>query len=202
MPLFRMLTKTQIKVMQVFAASITKSFRSTDVSRILGIDNKNVRVALKTLAEEGFLRTNHNLYSLNYGNNHQKLAYIENLRSEEFLKKKKNAFVRLFVEDALKKIQSDSFILIVFGSTVDSPKPADTDVLVIADTKEQADEAEKALHKVISKLKPDINAHWHESVYDMLEKRDGKNLMIRVLDRHLIFHGAETFYRLLAKGRR
>ena len=197
-----MLTKTEIKVMQLFVSSITRNFSSTEVSNALGIDNKNARMALKSLTEAGLLKTDHNLYALDYRKNHQKLAYVEHLRSEQFLRKKKNSFVRLFVEDALKKIGEDSFIFMLFGSTVENPKPRDTDVLVIADTKKGAEAIEKVLHGIISNLKLDVHVHWNESAYEMLEKRDGKNLLIRALDRHLIFYGAEKFYRMLAKGRR
>ena len=197
-----MLTKAELKVLQFFVSSVTKSFRSTDVSELLGIDNKNARMALKSLAAAGFLKTNHNLYGLDYSGNHQKLAYAEHLRSEEFLRKKKNGFVRLFVEDALRKLKEDSFILLIFGSTVEKPNPRDTDVLVIADSKKQAESIERTLQGIISTLKLDVHVHWSESAYEMLEKRDGKNILLRALDRHLIFYGAERFYRMLSRGRR
>ena len=35
----------------------------------------------------------------------------------------------------------------------------------------------------------------------MLGKRDQNNLINMALNRHLIIYGAETFYRMLAKGR-
>ena len=41
-----------------------------------------------------------------------------------------------------------------------------------------------------------------ESVYEMLVRRDEKNLMNEILDKHIILYGAELLYRLIQKGRR
>ena len=40
-----------------------------------------------------------------------------------------------------------------------------------------------------------------ESVYEMLAKRDEKNIMNEILNKHIILYGAELFYRLIARGR-
>ena len=199
-----MLTKTQIRILQMFVSSITRSFSSIQASKELGIDYKNVHVAMKSLAVGNFLNVDHNLYSLNYKKDHQELAYVEHLRSKAFLKKNKNGMVKLFVEDALKKIEEDSFVFLIFGSTVNEPKPRDTDVLMIVDSQEKVEPAELLLYNVgdLTPLKLDVQVISHESVYEMLEKRDQNNLINMVLNRHLIVYGAETFYRMLAKGRK
>ena len=129
------LLKPNLKYCSFSYPRLRRASALLDVSELLGIDNKNARMVLKSLAAAGFLKTNHDLYGLDYSGNRQKLAYAEHLRSEEFLRKKKNGFVRLFVEDALRKLKEDSFILLIFGSTVEKPNPRDTDVLVIADSK-------------------------------------------------------------------
>jgi DNA-binding MarR family transcriptional regulator len=200
----KMLTKIQFRIMQVFVSSITKSFSTTDISRLLNVDYKNVHIAMKSLVASNFLILDHNLYRLNYKANNQNLAYIEHLRSKEFLKKKKNSVLRLFVGDILKKIQEDSFIFIIFGSTVSNPKPRDTDILMVVDSIDKVEAMEKQLHSIagLFTLNFDIQVLSHKSVYEGLEKRDENNLINMILDKHLIVYGAETFYRLLGRGRK
>lgn len=202
--LVKMLTKTQLKIMQIFTSSIIKSFNPTDISKTTGLDYRHAYMTIKSLVAEKLLNTEHNLYKLNYKDNHQKLSYVEHLRSEEFLKKKKNRFIKLFVKDTLKKIKEDCFILIIFGSTVSESKPRDTDILVIVDSQEKVEPTERTLHNLgeLTTLKLDIQVLSHESVYEMLEKRDQNNLINMILNKHLVIYGAEIFYRLLAKGRR
>jgi hypothetical protein len=38
--------------------------------------------------------------------------------------------------------------------------------------------------------------------YEMLARRDEANLMNEILNKHVILHGAELFYRLILMGRR
>lgn len=174
------------------------------ISKTLGIDYKNVHMNIKSLTERKFLNIDHNLYSLNYKGNHGELAYIEHLRTKEFFNKKKHAVLKLFLKDAIKKIDEDSFIFVIFGSTVDEPKPRDTDILMIVDSQEKIEKVEKILYNLsgLTPLKLDIQVISFKSVYEMLEKRDQNNLINLVLNKHLIVYGAETFYRMLTKGRR
>ena len=195
-----MLTKTQLKVMQVFASAITRRFTTTEVSRIIGVDYKHVHATIKSLAEEKLIICDHKSYRLNYRENHQKLGDIEQLRSEEFLGKKKNRYVKLVISDILDRISHPSLILVLFGSTVAVDlKPHDVDILIIVETKQKAEKIRKAVDRVKSPLSLDVHVHWYETAYEMLEKREEGSLLHEVLNKHLIFHGAESFYRLLAR---
>ena len=40
-----------------------------------------------------------------------------------------------------------------------------------------------------------------ESVYEMLGKREQRNVLNEVLNKHILIHGAELFYRLVDRGR-
>ena len=198
-----MLTKTQLKIMRLFVSSITRSFSSTHVSKALKIDYKNMHVAMKSLAAGKLINADYTLYSLNYKANHQELAYLEHLRSRDFLKKRKNSVLKLFVCDALRELDEDSFVFIIFGSAVNETKPRDIDVLLIVDSEEKVEPAERALRRTgsLTTLNLDIHVISQKSVYEMLGKRDQNNLINMALNRHLIIYGAETFYRMLAKGR-
>ena len=199
-----MLTKTQTKILQAFAAGITKSFSLTDISKTLKMNYRAVHRAVKPLVKAGYLSADNKRYTLNYKTHHQELAYIEHLRSAETLSKKKNGILSLFIKDAMEKIEEDQFILIIFGSTVDRTKPRDADILLIVSSQSKVEPSERQLDAAADMftLKLDIHVISHESMYEMLEKRDQTNVINELLNKHVIVHGAETFYRILAKGRK
>ena len=195
-----MLTKAPIEIMQLFASSITKSLRPVDVSKSTGMDYKHVHVTLNSLAAKKLLKEVNGLYSLNYKENHQTLAYVEQLRSEKFLKKKKNAYIKLVVQDVLDRISHPSFIFLLFGSRVIADSKADdVDLMIIAETEDKAEEIQKAVSKIKSPLKLDVKVYWHDSAYEMLQQREEKSVLHQTLDRHVLFHGAESYYRLITR---
>ena len=199
----KMLTKVPVQIMQLFASSITKSLKPVDVSKALGMDYKHVHVTLKSLAGKKFLEEVNGLYKLNYAANHQVLAYVEHLRSEEFLKKKKNAYVKLVVQDILERIREPSFIFLLFGSrAAGSSKASDVDLMVIMDSESKAKKVQKELSMVKSPLKLDIRVYWYESAYEMLQQPEKKSVLHQTFDKHILFHGAESYYRLIARGGR
>ncbi|PIN70786.1 hypothetical protein COV93_00130 [Candidatus Woesearchaeota archaeon CG11_big_fil_rev_8_21_14_0_20_43_8] len=197
------MTKTQVKIMQMLTANITGSFSLTDISRQLKLQYQAAHRAIKPLVKDRYIAADNKRYSLNYKMHHQELAYVESLRSKELLQKPRNSTLSLFIADTIKRIKEDNFILIVFGSTVTENKPRDTDILLIVDDIHKTETLEKQLGVIANMfiLKFDIHVISHESVYDMLRDRGETNLINEVLDKHIITYGAETFYRLLAKGR-
>ncbi len=202
-----MLTKSQLKIMQLFASKITGNFSLIDVSRSLKMQYKVVYRAMKVLVERKYIIADNKRYKLNYKENHQVLSFVEFLRADELLGERKNGILSLFVSDMIKKIKEEHFVLIVFGSTVEnngSAKPRDVDILLIVDNIDKVESVERQV-QVISKiftLKFDINVVSYESVYEMLEKREQMNVINEVLNKHIIVHGSEIFYRMLSKGRR
>ena len=93
--------------------------------------------------------------------------------------------------------------MLVFGSTVDSSKPRDIDILLIVDSTNKIEFHEKFLHNISSNyyLSFEERVIGFESVYEMLSKRDEKNVMNEILNKHVILYGAELFYRLIQRGR-
>jgi hypothetical protein len=199
-----MLTKTQIKIMQLFASSITKNFSLTDISTSLKLQYRVVHRAIEPLIKEKYIIVDNKRYRLNYKAHHQEIAYVESLRSKKLLRKRENGIQSLFVKDVLENIKEDQFVLIIFGSAVTKAKPRDVDVLLIVENSEKVDRLEKQLYRIAQTFTINFDIHIisHESVYEMLAKRDTLNVMNEILNKHIIFHGAETFYRLLTKGRK
>lgn len=191
--------------MKIFVAHITKYFSIREVGRMLKMHHALAHRASKQLIKQRLIVSNEqNFYGLNYKENHQELAYIEHLRSKEFLDKPKNKDFAIFAEDVIERFPKGYFVLLVFGSTVVSTTPRDIDILLIIDKTEDIESAEKAFYNIARNysLKLHTNVVSFESVYEMLGARDQVNVMNEVLNKHLILYGAELFYSLIKKGRK
>ena len=196
-----MFTKTQSEIMKVFVSKITERFSIKQVSEILKKSYPLIHRSTSVLIEEGFLiRDENELISLNYRKNHSEIGYIESERANEGVKDKS---LLLFIKDLNEKIGEDFFIFLIFGSFVEKEKPRDIDVLIILDNGKKVDEIEKITGNIASNfsLKLDINVISKESAYEMLSKRDIKNVLNETLNKHLILFGAENYYRIIKNAR-
>ena len=199
-----MFTKTQLRIMQVFVSQITEKFSINKIADTIKKPYALVHRSVLDLIKKGFLiRDKHNYVFLNYRKNHQELAYAENLRAKDFLNKPRNSDLELFVEDVVGKFPEDFFVFLIFGSTVTNKKPRDVDVFVIVEDVKDVERIEHFVRNICRNYeqKFDIVVVSSESVYEMLAKREQLNVMNEVLNKHLIFHGAETFYQFVDKGR-
>lgn len=198
-----MFTKTQAKVMGVFTSLLTERFSIKQIAEAIGKPYPLVHRSIKGLAGEKFLEKDKQGYlSLCYKQHHQELAYIEALRTGEFLKHNKQ--ITLFVKDAMESLRRDFFILLIFGSFIKTgQKPRDIDILVILENKDDLEKCERVIQNLASNFGAvfDINTISEESAYEMLSKRDERNVMNETLDNHIIIFGAENYYRLLKNAR-
>lgn len=200
-----MLTKTQIKIMQLFVGNIAKAISIRQVGRDLGISyplvHRSITPLIKTMH---YLKLNqNNLVQLNYQDHHEILAYIESLRRNEILDKRHAKPIKNFLEEVLDKFDQEYFIIILFGSTVESNNPRDYDVLFIFENNKVANERERAIDVITSNHSDKFHIHsiGTESIFEMGSKRDQKNMLNELLNKHIILYGAENFYRLLKNAR-
>ncbi len=194
--------------MQFFTGRITESFSIRQVERELGIDYSLVHRAIKPLIDEHKLlkETEHNRVMLNFREHHGALSYVEYLRKDELLNKPRNKDLAMCFETFIKKFKEESFALLLFGSIVNKSDPGDIDVLLIVDSTDKTESSEAFLHNTSRDYELDEKLHIvcisYESAYEMLGKREQKNVINEVLNKHIIIHGAELFYRLLDRGRK
>lgn len=198
------LTKTQIRIMMVFASKITEKFSALQISKLIKKQYPVVHRSVKALVKNGLISKDaHGFLCLNYKNSHPVIGYIESLRAEQFLEKSKT--IALFAKDVLDEMKSDFFILLVFGSSVaEKPNSRDVDVLLIMPSRtNKLDEVEKQLERIASNftVNIDCNAVSAESAREMLSKRDEPNVMNETLNNHILVFGAEGYYRLLKYAR-
>lgn len=203
-----MFTKTQIRIMEVFVSRINNKFSIKEISELLKKPYALIYNSVQDLIEKSYLlKDEKNLIFLNYRDNFSELAYIESERKKEFLNKDKILY--LFAKDVIEKCKLDSFIFLIFGSSVEHHEsgtgkgPRDIDILFIIDDKSKTDEIEKFLYNLASNFtkKFDINVISYESANEMLLKRENINIMNESLNKHIIIFGAENYYRLLKNAR-
>ena len=196
------INKSTAKVLQFFVGHINESFTLREVARRLKMHVSLTHRAIQPLIDAKIIeRDKHKNLKLNYKSHHATLAFAEYLRRDDFLEKHKD--MKLFKDEAINKIKEDNFVLLVFGSVVESSKPRDIDILLIVDSTEKIEFHEKFLHNIASNydLPFEERVIGFESVYEMLSKRDERNVVNEILNKHIILYGAELFYRLIERGR-
>ena len=196
-----MLTKTQVEILKVFVSKINKNFSIKQIAEILNKKYPLIHRSIKPLIEEKYLLEDEQcLLSLNYRKTPSELTYLESLRTSKFLANEKT--IDLFLKDCFKSLQTDFFISILFGSSVEN-KGRDIDLLFIFN-KDELEKNEKITRNVAKNFTPklDINAISVESAYEMLSKREEQNVLNEILNKHLILFGGENFYRILNNARR
>jgi predicted nucleotidyltransferase len=198
-----MLTKTQLKILELFVSNLTKRFGIREVARILKMNNSLVHRNIIPLIEENVLiKDDKGHLILNFRKNHDILTYVEYERKNKFLNKNKN--ISLMLNEIIKEFPYGYFVTLIFGSTVTDKKPRDLDLLIIIENTEDIENAEKYLYNIVKNYSLPIHSLIisFESVYEMLSLREEKNVMNEVLNKHLILYGSELFYKLISKGRK
>ncbi len=196
------INKSTAKILQLFTGHITESFTLREVARRLKMHVSLAHRAIQPLIDAKIVEQDkHKNLSLNYKIHHETIAFAEYLRRDNFLDKSKD--VKLFADEVIKKIEQESFVLAVFGSSIESSKPRDIDILLIIDSTDKIEFHEKFLHNIALNydLPFEERVIGFESVYEMLAKRDEKNIINEILNKHIILYGAELFYRLIQRGR-
>ena len=198
------IVKSSLKVLKIFTSHITESFTLRETARLTGMHVSLTHRAVQPLLKENILLhdKHKNLY-LNYRIHHETLAMAEYSRRDELFCKQKSYEIKSFSEEIYKKISEDSFILLLFGSIVNSSNPRDIDILLIVDDNSKVAFHEKFLENIASNYNSPFECRVisFESLHEMLTRRDEKNVGNEILNKHLIIYGAELFYRLITKGR-
>ena len=200
-----MLSKTQQKLMELFVSKITKKFSLLGAGKELGMHQAlSYRASQELIKRELIIKNENNLFSLNYKKNHQELVSIEYQRTSDFINSKKHQRLSNFIKETIGLIREDNFILILFGSTIEKTNPRDQDLLFLFDSVKKAQRYEQILLN-FKETYPSLNIHINiDSLADykkMLKARDDPNIINQILNKHLIFYGAELFYRILKQER-
>jgi len=199
-----MVTKTEIKILELFCSSLTERYSIKKVAELLNKPYPLIYHAVQSLLLRRYLlKDEHGLISLNYKENPAVWSYIENGRAQVFLLKHK--LISLFLEDLMKKISLKYFTLLVFGSYVKGKqqKQSDLDLLLIVEDSSKINFVEKLVENVAENLALNVDCHaiTPDSVKEMLLRRDEKNLINETINNHIILFGAENYYLMLKNDR-
>ncbi|MFA5856417.1 MAG: hypothetical protein WC867_03600 [Candidatus Pacearchaeota archaeon] len=197
-----MLTKTQIKILEIFVSRIIERFSIKQISEILNKPYPLIHRSIAPLiSREIILKDDKGYLYLNYKKNFTLFSYIESLRKDNFIKN--NKILGLFFNDILNKLNLDFFILLVFGSSVVSNNPKDLDLIFISEDESKINHLEKQIINISKDYTKefDINVISIKSVYEMLSKRDSINILNESLNNHIIIYGGEFFYKILKNAR-
>lgn len=194
-----MFTKTEIRVLELFTANILNSFTIREVSRLAKKDLKIVYTSIKNLTAKKFLIKQKRGLNLNYKNNWQDLAYIENIRKEAFFEK--NPSIKMHLNRFLEKSKNKLFVLLIFGSYASGKADKKSDVDLLAVTSKDNEGFERQLNSVLSLSQEEfhVNTISIASFRELLVKRDEINIVNETFSSHIIIYGAEQYYALLGE---
>jgi len=199
------MTKTQLRIMKLFISKITKKFSLQGAGKKLSMHQALSYRASRQLIEKRLIIPDENgLYILNYKENQQELVAIEYLRTADYLSNTKHKKFAGFVKEFIESTKEDNFIFLLFGSAVEKSNPRDYDILLFFDSMRKAQIYENILINLAENypsLRIHVNADSIKDFHHMLKKRDKKNVVNEALNQHILFYGAELFYRALREVR-
>ena len=198
-----MLTKTQIKILEIFVSRINQKFSINEISEMLKKPYALIHRSMPELIKNKFILLDEKkLLSLNYRENFAELSFIESIRAKNSIVKEKS--VSLFIKDCLKEIREDFFIFLIFGSFIEKKKFNDLDIILILDNPIKIEQTEKIIKNLASNFSFKIDLHTlsKESAYEMFSKREQINILNESLNRHLVVFGGENYYKILSNARR
>lgn len=203
------LSRTAIAILKVMVSDLTKEYTVRGLAEGIGQSYRITYETAQKLSKEGRLRLekrgNHNVCRLNLTKNPQDLAFIESLRTDDFLKAKSD--LRFLVSSIISKISGvlPYFTLILFGSNVKgtADPSSDLDIVLIVPhrTFHRAFENELAsisristtgLHELI------VTSKQFASMLSTKQRNGQPNVATETLASHIIPYGAEAFYNLVS----
>ena len=203
------LSRTAIAILKGMVSDLSKEYTVRGLAKRIGQSYRITYETAQKLVKDGRLklekRGNHNVCRLNLSKDLQDLAFIESLRTEEFLKAKTD--LRFLVSSIVSKISGvlPYFTLILFGSHVKGtagPR-SDLDIVLILPYRTFQRPVENELASIARTST--IGLHElivsSEQFASMLSTRQGKsqpNVATETLESHIIPYGAEAFYSLVS----
>lgn len=195
-----MLTKTDLKVLELFVSKPIASYTIRGVAREIKKDVKIVHTSVRKLStQKFFVADEHQHIRLNYKSALASLVYAESLRRDKFYQK--HPELKIALTDFLKKTEQAFFALLVFGSYAEGKprKNSDLDIMLISLTENTP--LERQLQAALSFTSKRIHLQSITAMdfQRMLQKREQVNIANECLNKHILIYGAEAYYKLLGE---
>lgn len=196
------LTKTETAIIKFLLSKPLAGFSIKSMAKNTGQDYRIVYESVQKLAKKRIIgktrQANASVCKINFKTSPQLLSYMEHLRSGEFSAKHTNA--KAAMDDVIGKISAFSFTMILFGSYSKGThkKDSDLDLLFLTECRE----LEKDISSAIASAERISPIGIHETIltyndFAGMVKENGTNLAKEILESHIIFYGAEAFYKMM-----
>ena len=200
-----MMTKSENRLIQHFVSNITRKYSLNGAGNKIGMHQAQSYRSSRNLVKRRLIIADENgLFGLNYKENHFDLVTVEYQRTSEFLSKPRHKNLARFINEINKTLDIDNFIFLLFGSSVEKANPRDYDILLLIESVKNVDKYEKIITNLADNypsLEVEIVVDSFNGFRQMLRKRDKKNVINEALNKHLLFYGADSFYRILSRER-
>jgi predicted nucleotidyltransferase len=199
-----MLTRKQIKILNIFAGSEFKEFSFKELKELCRENSTSIiQNAIKAFLKEGLIKERKigtsKLYSLNHEND-KVYTYLELFIKEKLPKQVKYSLQ--LIKESIDK-HTCFYSLVVFGSYASGKqsKTSDLDVAVFIDKEKDKKRMEASLKSAGLKsfLKIDGHVITNKEFLEML-KIESENLGKQIARKHLIIYNPLIFYSLLKEG--
>ncbi len=193
-------TELEINLIKFFLINITEKFGIREISRKTKIDYKLIHSTVQKLVKKGVLlkqrQANLDLCSLNLRGDLSYVLFVEQIRKNDFFLKHKD--LQKFIEEISTKIKELYFTLVLFGSFAKGKehKRSDIDLLIIAPTKDIAEEIRRVINSESVLIQRDIQSITLDEKEFISNLSDKKNNVIKeAFKNHIMIFGAEAFYK-------
>ena len=197
-----MLTKNDLIITEFLLNNLNEKFSIRGISRNIKIDYKLVHNSITRLTNKNVIDKkrygNTDLCSLNLSSI-EYLVQVETYKSNNFLIKNPN--IRLIINDIKAALKNPYYTLLIFGSYAkgNQRETSDIDIMLIIPNQNNKNEIKTAVNTA-TRIRP-VNIHslilTSQEFIEMIDSKQELNVAKEALNNHVVFHGAEAFYRLL-----
>jgi len=201
--IIKMLTKTQNEILKFLLRHQNEQHTIRSIARKLGRSYTLVYNNIADLGGKSIIKKNNvppaQIVSINDSIPLQILVDIELKIKYEFLKK--YPWIELMLNDILSTTENPFFIFIVFGSYArgEQTRRSDIDILVIAQTKDQAEKIKNSCDNLYTKVKKNIVVARISDLIEMTSKPREFNVGNEAIKNHIILQGVEQYYQIVRK---
>ncbi|HLC84734.1 MAG TPA: nucleotidyltransferase domain-containing protein [Candidatus Nanoarchaeia archaeon] len=194
------LSKTAENILAFLLNNLDKDYSIREIAKELGQDYKIVFTTIKQIASDGIITMKrvsniNRCQALVTKENAALLAYISQRKAQKTLPKK----ISQALKEAVQGITNPFYTLLIFGSHAKgSARPSsDIDILAIVQEKGQEQEIRSAIKRSATLNNLQINPVIL-TIEEFQAGRKEPSVSKEAYEKHLIIHGGESFYLLIA----
>ncbi|MFH1065836.1 MAG: nucleotidyltransferase domain-containing protein [Nanoarchaeota archaeon] len=194
------ITNSRLAILKLLLKNPEEEYTIMALSKKAGINYRLAYQEAMQMNKEGIItikkRGQSSVCMINLKADTALYAFVESMRSKEFLEKYSN--INLIAKE-LGKINTIFYTAVLFGSHAKEKATgrSDIDILLIAPNPEKIEQEADAIAKMLS-YPLHINAISEES-FDEMKNKKGLNVINEIRGNHIILAGHEAYCKMMAK---